>query len=140
MGNNSTSKMAKKQKKLNAIKKTRIKKIVIGLCSLVLVIALVFILGSKFTQKSVEIPVDIEIYSYHGQTIQLFADGRFSAALAHNVKNGTYTKTNENSEISVLFNINGNIEVGRIINNLLYLPREWDDGHGHGNIFQKVNN
>ena len=140
MSNNVNKKKAKKQKKVNAIKIVKNKKIVIGLCSLLFIIALAFIFHSVFRQKNIGISVDKETYSYHGQIIQLFSDGRFSASLAHNViKNGTYTKLNENNRINVLFNVNGNIEIGWIINNSLYIPREWDDGHGHGNIFPKVN-
>jgi len=83
---------------------------------------------------------ETEIYSYHGQTVQLSADGNFTASLAHGVKkSGTYSKTAENDRIIVSFNVNGNVEVGRIINNSLHLPKEWDDGHGHGDVFPKVN-
>jgi len=81
-----------------------------------------------------------EIFSYHGQTVQLLADGTFTASLAHGVrKSGTFTKTTENDRTIVSFNVNGNVEVGIIVNNFLHIPREWDDGHGHGNVFPKVN-
>ncbi|MCL2181518.1 MAG: hypothetical protein FWB83_10375, partial [Treponema sp.] len=82
---------------------------------------------------------ETEIYSFHGQTVQLLADGNFNASLAHGVKkSGTYSKTTENNRIIVSFIVNGNTETGRIINNALHLPKEWDDGHNHGNIFPKV--
>ena len=81
-----------------------------------------------------------EIFSYHGQTVQLLTDGTFTASLAHGViKSGTFSKTTENDRTVVLFNVNGNVEVGRIVNNSLHIPREWDDNHGHGNVFPKVN-
>jgi len=79
-----------------------------------------------------------EIFSFHGQTVQLLADGNFTASLAHGVKkSGTYTKTTENNRILISFNVNGNVAFGMIINNSLHLPKEWDDGHSHGNIFPK---
>jgi len=81
-----------------------------------------------------------ETYSYRGQTIALYSDGHFHAVLAHNVrKDGTYTKANESGVIIVSFNVNGNIERGRIIDNALHLPDEWNDGHGHGSVFPRTN-
>jgi hypothetical protein len=81
-----------------------------------------------------------ETYSYRNQTVQFFSNGTFTARLAHNAqKNGTYTKNAENNRINVIFNTNGVFEIGRIVNNALHIPREWDDGHGHGNVFPRIN-
>ncbi|MDR2964701.1 MAG: hypothetical protein LBU88_02880 [Treponema sp.] len=122
-------KMEMKQKKQNK------KLLIISICVLITILALIFILYSVAGKTNNE----IETYSNHGQTIQLLADGTFTARLAHNVrKNGTFTRTVENDRTIVSFNVNGNIEIGQIINNSLYIPREWDDGHGHGNVFSKV--
>ncbi|MCL2443161.1 MAG: hypothetical protein FWD13_06815 [Treponema sp.] len=107
------------------------------LCVYALIISLVIFLVLSCTKDEKS---ENEIFSYHGQTVQLLADGTFTASLAHGVrKSGTFTKTTENDRTIVSFNVNGKVEVGRIINNSLHLPREWDDGHGHGNVFPKVN-
>jgi predicted AlkP superfamily pyrophosphatase or phosphodiesterase len=126
-----------KRKKLE-IKKTKQKKklLLISICVLITLVALIFILHSVVRKNENEI---METYSYHGQTVQLLTDGKFSASLAHGVKkNGTYKKTTENDIIIVSFNVNGKEEIGRIINNSLHIPGEWDDGHGHGNVFPKI--
>ena len=81
-----------------------------------------------------------EIYSHGNQIIQLNENGTFNASLAHGAyKKGTYTKKIEGGGTTVIFNVDGGAETGRIENNALHLPREWDDGHGHGSVFQKVN-
>jgi len=80
-----------------------------------------------------------EIYNYHGQTVQLYSSGKFTAALAHNVnKSGTYTKEKTNDRTVVSFNVNGNTETGWIMNNSLHIPEEWKDSHGHGEIFPRA--
>jgi len=105
------------------------------LCAYALIISLAIFLMIACTRNEKS---KNEIFSYHGQTVQLSADGSFTASLAHGVrKSGTFTKTTDSNNIIVSFNVNGNVEVGRIINNSLHIPREWDDGHGHGNVFPK---
>ena len=129
---------AKALRKENAIKKARLKTfIVVMIC--VLIVVAVAVIGIHVRRQNHSQQVSMEIYSFHGQTVQLLDDGTFSARLAHGVqKNGTYTKTNDNDGIIVSFNVNGREEVGRIQNNNLYIPREWDDGHGHGNVFRRT--
>jgi len=136
MSNKVVKEKAKIQKKERAEKKAKQKKLII-LC---ICVSLAVIIGvSIFVIQNLVGNEAAEIYSYQGQTIQLLNDGRFTAMLAHNVrKSGTYTKTDENGIITVAFNTNGNIETGWIINNSLHIPREWDDGHGHGNVFPKI--
>ena len=81
---------------------------------------------------------ETEIFSHGRQKVELNADGTFKASLAHGVnKNGTYTKKAEGSRTIVTFIVNGKQEIGRIENNSLHLPNEWDDGHGHGSVFSK---
>ena len=126
MSNKVIREKSKIQKKERAIKKAKQKKIIIiGVCTLlVAIISVVIIVINNAAEKKVT-----EIYSYQGQAVELLDDGKFTAILAHNVrKRGTYTKTNENDRI----------ETGWIIHNSLHIPREWDDGHGHGSIFPKI--
>jgi len=79
-----------------------------------------------------------ETYSHGRQKVELNENGTFSANLAHGVnKNGTYTKKAEGSRTIVTFTVDGKQEIGRIENNSLHLPNEWDDGHGHGSVFSK---
>jgi len=138
MSNKVVKEKAKLKKRENADKKANQKKLlIIGVVIFIAAVAgaLLFIMHKVNDNK------DMEVYSYHGQTVQLFANGKYSATLAHNVqKSGTYTKANENGRISISFNTNGRIENGWIINNSLHIPAEWDDGHGHGNIFPNIQN
>jgi len=116
--------------------KARLKQKRIVLLSAYIFIIIILAFGTLSCSKKEKI--ETEIFSFHGQTVKLLSDGNFTAFLAHGVKkSGTYTKTRENERIIISFNVNGNIEVGMIINNFLHLPKEWDDGHSHGNIFPK---
>jgi len=121
-------------RKENAIKKTKQKRImVICSCALVVIAAVVFTVHFDRKRGSVE------VYSGGGQTVRLFENGTFSANLAHHVrKSGTYTKITEDNRTTVSFSVNGRIEVGRIENDRLHIPREWDDGHGHGSVFART--
>ena len=124
----------KKMKKLTR-KANRKKVLLAGIIVAVIAIIITVAMPKHSDQEKAE----TEIFSYHGQTIQLLPDGSFTAALAHNVnKNGTYTKTNDNNRVAVTFTINGNLETGYIINNSLHIPKEWEDGHGHGSIFPRL--
>ena len=125
------SKLLRKQ---NAQKKAGRKKLIIaGIFALIAVAIAAFGVNS-FTRKN-----NAETYSGGGQTIHLFADGKFSANLAHgNFKSGTYTRTDDGSRTIVSFNVSGVVQEGSIENNRLRIPNEWDDGHGHGSILTKV--
>jgi len=128
-------KKTKAQKKEAAIKKVNRKIfIIVGICVLAIVVAVIVIVAVR-NQNS----AGAEIYSYGGQSVWLFTNGNFTASLAHHTVNGTYTKVNESARTLVYFSVNGNQVIGRIINNSLYLPDEWDDGHGHGTVFPRVN-
>jgi len=128
---------AKALKKENELKEAKRKKILIVniFVLAVIVVALVFVYLGVWRNKS-NAPQNEEVYSYRGQTIRLLADGTFTANLAHNTQNGTYTKTADGDRVLVSFDTNGVVAIGRIENNELHIPREWDDGHGHGVVFQ----
>jgi flagellar basal body-associated protein FliL len=112
-----------------AIKKAKSKKIItVSICVVLTAIVLMFAVFAA-TQEN-----KIETYSNGIKMVQLLPDGNFSATLAHNVrKNGTYEKAEEN----IMFNVNGRTETGRIINNELHIPDEWDDNHNHGKILPR---
>jgi len=133
---------AKARKKENAEKKANRKKATVfaWIISLAILAAVTVIFLPRIMERfSGTIQKnEAEVYSHGRSKIELNADGTFSASLPHGVrKNGTYTKRSQGRDILVNFNVNGNIEVGRIENNSLHLPREWDDGHGHGSVFPR---
>ena len=126
-----------KVKRQNEVKKAKQKRLVlIGICALAVIAVLGFAVYS-LVQRSAGAT---EIYRYGEQTVRLREDGSFSASLAHNVrKRGTYSKETGEGRTIVTFTVNGNIEIGWIVNDSLHIPMEWDDGHGHGNILPKRN-
>jgi len=126
---------AKARKKEIAAKKVIMKRIlVIGI--FVLVLAAVFGVRMYLTAQQKK----IETYSAGGQTVQLFNNGKFTAALAHNVrKSGTYTRLDEEGFSTVTFITDGREETGWIVNDSLHIPAEWDDGHGHGSVLPRTN-
>jgi len=134
---------AKARKKENAQKKSNKKKLlIVCILSLAVLAAVIIIFFPNMLQRfsgSSHVSVsESEIYRHGRSSVELNANGTFSASLPHGVrKSGTYTRTSEGSRILVNFNVDGNIEVGRIENNALHIPNEWDDGHGHGNVFPR---
>jgi len=136
MSRSITKLKAKALRKENAIKKASRKKILtISICALAVIAAAAIGMRQNDSGQS-----EAEIYRNGRSSIQLLSDGTFTASLPHNVrKRGTYTKTTEDTRTVVSFNVNGRIETGRIENNALHIPGEWDDGHGHGNVFQREN-
>jgi len=129
---------ARREKKA-AKKASRKKLLAVGIFALaaLAVMAIIFLPGI-IQKNSGHSHYEPEVYGQGRNSIELKENGNFSASLPHNVqKTGTYTKTTEGARTLVNFNVNGNIEVGRIENNSLHLPREWDDGHGHGTVFPR---
>ena len=125
---------AKAERKEKALKKAFLKRIVIfGILALVVTTAVVFTV-QKLSHHEEE-----EIYSAGGQTVRLSENGKFSANLAHGVrKSGTYTREIEDGRTTIYFNVEGREEIGWIFSDALHMPREWDDGHGHGSILPKA--
>jgi len=123
----------KARKEKNAVKKSKSKRLLlVGVCALVVIcVAAFFIYSSAFKNKN-------ETYSDGGQRVQLFADGRFDASLAHyNRKTGTYIKSSESGRIKIIFNVDGKESTGWIVDDVLSFPKEWEDGHDHGNQLRK---
>jgi len=135
MSKGAAKEKAKALKKEKAVTKARLKAfIIIGIFALVVITAAA--VGINIRKHNNAGTSQEEIYSYGGQTVQLLADGTFSATLAHNVrKSGTYAKTEESGRTVVSFNADGVEEIGWIIYGALHLPDEWTDEHGHGNVF-----
>jgi len=133
-GSKGKNKALKREKaKIKARRKT-----IIIISILVLVVIAAAVVGIHFRNQNHKNILQEEIYSYRGQTVHLLADGTFSAKLAHNVnKDGTYTRAEESGRTKISFKSGGRDEDGWIINDSLHLPKEWEDGHGHGSVFPR---
>ena len=135
-------KKAKSLRKQENAKKKANKKNIAGILIFVFIVAAVtayLLVPGLLGKKSGASNGESEIYSYGRQIVQLNNNGTFNASLAHSVnKSGTYTKKTEGSRTIVTFIVDGKPEIGIIENNSLHLPREWDDGHGHGSVFPRA--
>ena len=115
-----------------AIKREKRKKLITWaiLISVVVVIATLIIIG-LYQQRNTRVFTD------GGQVLTLHPNGTFVALLFHdNTKRGTYTENSEGGVTTISFTYNGVTENGIIIDKTLTLPREWDDGHGHGGVLR----
>jgi len=111
-----------------------------------------FTLGYNPAQNAINAQEHIRVFENGNANVRLFPDGTFIANLFHNTKiTGTYTEMTDGREVAVLFtysginNISGGVSsfestglttvVGGIVDNVLTIPEDWDDGHGHGMAF-----
>jgi len=111
-----------------------------------------FKLGYNPEQSVINVREYIRVFENGNANVRLFPDGTFIANLFHNTKiTGTYTEMTAGYETAVLFtysginNISGGISsfestglvtvVGGIVEDVLTIPIDWDDGHGHGMDF-----
>ena len=108
------------------------KKIIISLaCLLVIgIVAAITIIGIQ--QQS-----PARIFTYGTNRVTLFDDGNFLAQLPHNVKkSGTYSEHTQGNITTVIFNIETQTYTGTISNNILTIPDEWNDSHGHNTEYR----
>ena len=118
----------KKMRQAAAAKKRKQKKILIATICVVLAAAIVVLLISlsMIRQRSERVFTDGR------QTITLRDDGTFAARLYHNVRaNGTYTEMTEGNATIITFVSGGTSIETRVVNNVLTVPAEWTDAHGH---------
>jgi len=101
--------------------------ITIGVCVLVVVIVAVALLVLNSTSQSQD-----RVFTDGHQTITLRDDETFTAELAHETIIGQYTQSTANSVVTVTFTSGGKSVTSRITNDLLTIPQEWQDDHGHG--------
>ena len=116
----------KKARQAQAAKRRKHKKIIIAVVGLVITVtAVVFLV--------VHIQGRTRVFSDGYQLVNLRSNGTFSARLYHTTRSGTYTETPEgNSNAStIVFSYDGAFAYSRLVNNVLLLPNEWDDFHGH---------
>jgi uncharacterized protein YxeA len=119
--------MSKKARREAAKKKKQKNVMIIIVC-----IAVVAAIAAFFIYNSIQ-QGQTRVFTAGEQTVSLHQDGKFAAQLAHNVtKRGTYTEEASGGLTMVTFYQDEAMELGIIQDNVLYLPDEWDDGHGHG--------
>ena len=126
----------KKEKWVKAAKKKKQKKIVIAsvLAVVLIVITVVIILNVNPKNKAGN---NSRYFTDGSQTVILLNDGSFSARLSHNKKiDGQYKETAEGSTAKIIFTYNGTSVSTTVTNNILTIPNEWDDHHGHNKRLQ----
>ena len=74
-----------------------------------------------------------ERYGDGNASIELRPSGRFSATLYHERFSGTYTRMDG----AIAFTVDGVTVTAELDGELLFLPEEWDDDHGHGSVLFK---
>ena len=118
---------SKKQRKEMALKKSKKKKQIAILISAIVLLAVcglvVFAMHSERNTR---------VFTDGRQTVSLMTNGNFNAQLTHGVnKRGTYHEEIIDGTITVTFIRDGAREQGSIVDGILTLPSEWDDGCGH---------
>ena len=116
----------KKTRRELAVKKAKRKKLIIIIAASAVVLALVaLIVISTFNSANT-----IEYSDAYGQSFLLRPNGQFIARTFHgNTFGGTY----DTFENGYLITYSGTTGIVWVEGDTLYLPTEWDDGHGHGN-------
>ncbi|MCL2507679.1 MAG: hypothetical protein FWF05_00740 [Oscillospiraceae bacterium] len=84
-----------------------------------------------------EKPVEDRVYGSINTGVMLNADLTFVANLYHGVvKTGTYSEsTGSDGVTTVTYTVDGYEVFGTIKNDVLTIPPEWSDSHGHGSTF-----
>jgi uncharacterized protein YpmB len=126
---NSSKQMGKKGRQARILKRERQKKIIIlSVCALFVVISVVVFFSIVFQQSQERVFTDGH------QAIILHDDGSFTAELAHETRIGTYVESvaNDDGVVTVLFISDGISVTSSIVDNILVIPPEWQDDHGHG--------
>ena len=80
---------------------------------------------------------EVRTFSDGHQSVTLQNDGSFTARLAHGRKSGTYTENTQGAVTWVIFSYDGTSARGRLEGDILTIPDEWDDHHGHGSVLRR---
>ena len=76
------------------------------------------------------------VFALGSHTVTLNADGTFEARLFHGFSvDGEYTESTVAGVLTVTFTHDGQEVRGTIVDDVLTIPHEWEDGHGHGTQF-----
>jgi len=120
--------MDKKRRRQAALKRDkRRNRTIIATVAVVLVGIIVFAVINYLGQRH------DRVFGVGNNTVTLAADGTFTARLPHGVvRTGTFVEVEDDGVIFVNFAQEGyNNAVGTIEDNVLTIPDQWDDGHGH---------
>ena len=96
-------------------------------CSLVCIVVAIIVIISFFSSYGTV------RYSDGLATLTLRPNGRFMAKLNHGTVNGTYVQ----NTFGISFTVDDTTVSGYFDGDTLFLPGEWDDGHGHNMILFK---
>ena len=101
------------------------------LITIIVIVAVVLATATLITYTVIQNSM-AEVFTDGEQTVRLRPDGRFRATLIHDNKySGTYTKVDEIGVITITFSYGKDTAEAFLVYDQLYLPEEWDDGHGH---------
>ena len=141
----------KAQRELEMKKAKRRKKIVIGVIAVLLLALAIAIAvsvlsgnggngGTGGNDGSGEVSeAAFEVFSDGTQTVMLLPDGTFAATLAHEEsENGTFTKETAGDKTLIGFDTVEGTVFGTIEGDVLYIPEEWQDDHGHGSALTRI--
>ena len=124
--------MGKSQKTKLARKRAKRKKIIIWVVSITAIVAIavavtLYIVNQQDSRR---------VYVSDDQTITLNDDGTFEAVLYHGLNiSGTYTESTEGSVVIITYFHDGITATGSLSGNVLNIPDEWQDDHGHSYNF-----
>ena len=123
----------KKDRRERAIKKAKLRRgIIIGAVGIAVLAVAAFIV------IAITMSVGTEAYTDGQQNLILRTDGSYTAVLFHgNSFNGTYVRTADGLELT--YGSGGSTMTAHALieGDMLHLPTEWDDNHGHGKILIK---
>jgi len=124
--------MGKSQKTKLARKKAKRKKIITWVVSITAIVAIavavtLFIVNDQNSKR---------VYVSGDQTVTLKDDGTFKAVLYHDLSiSGTYTESTDEGIVVVTYYYDGITANGSLSGNVLIVPDEWQDDHGHSYSF-----
>jgi len=127
--------MNQKQRRAQARKEAKQKKIIIiTVCTLIILALVGFFLVDAFERG------EERVFVNGRDSITLYEDGTFTASLPHGMNlSGTFTETTTDGLTAIAFTYDGRTEVGNIIDGEdLTIPHAWEVtcGHGHGSLFR----
>lgn len=121
--------MNKKERRDAAVKRAKRKKtIIITACAAVVVVVAALAIVFSYLQGR------NRVYTDGHQKVTLKHDGTFTAELAHETREGTYAESETGGIITVTFIVGGSSVEGLIADDVMTIPGEWQDDHGHGSL------
>jgi len=125
----------KEARQARAIKKQTRKKIITIIVLVLIAVSAIagWFLFSQDRSVSEVIAENDRVFADARQRIILLSDGTFSARLAHNSRrSGNWEEEADGNGVKVTFTYdNDKTATTRIENNVLLIPSEWSDRHGH---------